>query len=355
MAEKTEAPTGHRLNEARKKGQIARSTELNTAAAMLIGMLIIQSSGKQLVESTKTILTSTIQILPSADLSIPMIRQLAFNDAQTVLPSVGMILLVMLATGVSVTLAQTRFLWAGDRVKFDVSRLNPLNGLKRIFSNQGLFELGKAILKLSLVGWVAYTDVRAKIPEMMALNQYDLRTGVGIWVNMAFALGIRIGAVYLILAIGDYIYQYWHYMRSLRMSKDEIKEEMKQQEGDPFIKARVRGQMRRMARMRMMANVPKASVVITNPTHLAIAIQYDPHKMSAPRVVAKGQNLVAFRIADLARANNIPVIQNKPLARAIYKVVDIDQEIPPEFYTVIAELLAYVYRLRGQLRPATEV
>lgn len=355
MAEKTEAPTSRRLGEARRKGQVVRSVELNSAAILLISMVVLQSSGKQLVEAVKTVIVSTISALPQAELNIAYLRRTIYDDLVTVLPSVATIMLIMLITGVSVTLAQTRFLWASESLKPDFNKLNPINGFKRMFSTRGLFELGKALLKLVLIGWVAYSDIRGKIPTLLMLSQNTLGNGLSTFLNIAFDLGIRIGAAYLVLAAADYIYQRYTFMKNMRMTKEEVKEEMKQMEGDPFIKGRIRSQMRRNARRRMMANVPKASVVITNPTHLAIALEYDGKKMKAPRVVAKGAHRVAYRIVDIAKENNIPVVQNIPLARGLFKAVDLDQEITPEFYKVIAELLAYVYRLRGQTRrrPAT--
>jgi flagellar biosynthetic protein FlhB len=183
---------------------------------------------------------------------------------------------------------------------------------------------------------------------LMMLGQMELSYGLGVWVELGFGLCTRVASVYLVVAIADYIYQRWQYTRGLKMTKEEIKEEYKQQEGDPMLKGRIRAQQRKMARMRMMSNVPKASVVITNPTHLAVAIQYDHDSMVAPKVVAKGAHLVAFRIADIARENGVPVVQNIPLARAVFQAVEIDQEIPPELYAAMAEILVYVYRLKGQ-------
>jgi flagellar biosynthetic protein FlhB len=183
---------------------------------------------------------------------------------------------------------------------------------------------------------------------LMMLSQMSLSSGLTSWVDMGFGLCIRVASVYLVVAIADYIYQHWNYMRGLKMTKEEIKEEYRQSEGDPMLKGRIRQQQRKIARMRMMSNVPKANVVITNPTPLAVAIQYDHTNMTAPKVVAKGAHLVAFRIGDVAREHGIPVIQNIPLARAIYRTVEIDQEIPPELYAAMAEILVYVYRLKGQ-------
>jgi flagellar biosynthetic protein FlhB len=225
--------------------------------------------------------------------------------------------------------------------------LNPLEGFKRIFSRHGLIELLRSLLKLGLVSWVAYSFLRANYNQLIALTQFDLTTAVGQFIRLAISLTIRVGGMYLVLAAADYAYQRWDLYQNLKMTKDEIKEENKRSEGDPMLKSRVRGMQRQMARGRMMANVPKATVVITNPTHLAVAIEYQDG-MRAPKVLAKGPYRVAERIVKIAKEHHIPVIQNIPLARALYKTIDIGQEISPELYLAMAEVLAYVYKLRGK-------
>jgi flagellar biosynthesis protein FlhB len=245
-------------------------------------------------------------------------------------------------------MAQTGLLWASKRVGFHFDRLNPLKGLKRMFSSQGLVELIKALFKLLVVGWVAYSFLKSRAMDVLLLGQMDLVSAVGSWTSLGISLAMRVGAAYLTLALIDYAYQRYTVTKSLRMTKEEVKEDMKSSEGDPFIKARIRGQMRRMARMRMMQQVPKADVIITNPTHLAVAVRYNAQDMAAPVVVAKGADRVAERIKEIGRENRVPIVENKPVARALYGAVDIDQEIPPELYVALAEVLAYVYRMRGQ-------
>ncbi len=348
MADRTEAPTGQRINKARVEGQVARSVELNSAAIMLLGVFLLAGPGQSLVTSLKAVLVDAIVSVSQVQLSDAWLGKMLINDLLQIVPTLGVIMVLLLATGSLVTLAQTRFLWAGKKLGFDLGRLNPLNNLKRFTSGRGWIELGRSILKLGVVGWVAYGFLTENVRNLLQLGQTDLASGIGAFINLAIALATRVGGIYLILAIVDYVYQRWSYYRGLRMTKEEVKEEYKQQEGNPLIKGKIRAEMRRLARMRMMAAVPKANVVITNPTHLAVAIMYDHASMAAPKLVAKGANLVAFRIADIARENNVPVIQNVPLARAIYKTVEIDQEIPPELYAAMAEVLVYVYKLKGQ-------
>jgi flagellar biosynthesis protein FlhB len=191
------------------------------------------------------------------------------------------------------------------------------------------------------------------VTQLAWLGNVDLKSGIQSWTDLASALAIRVGMTYLIIAVADYAYQRYRFMKSMKMSKEEIKEDIKRSEGDPFMRGRIRSQQRALARNRMMSNVPKATVVITNPTHLAIAIEYNGSSMSAPKVLAKGANLMAQRIIDIARENNIPVVQNIPLARTIYKTVEVEQLIPPDLYIAVAEILAYIYRLKGRLpKPA---
>ena len=347
MADKTEAPSSRRLEEAREEGRVVRSQELNTAAILLAGAYLLQGPGAQLGIALKQVVTTSLVDLSGNELTSVWLLKMAYSAGWQVLPSVGMIIVGLLFTGVVVTLGQTNFLWATKKMGFDFNRVNPLEGFKRLFSSHGLIELLRSLLKLGWVSWFAYAYLQANWAELIALPQYDLSTAISRFVAISLGLAIRVGSMYLILAVADYAYQRWDLYKSLKMSKDEVKEEYKRSEGDPMLKNRVRNMQRQMARGRMMANVPKATVVVTNPTHLAIAIEYS-EGMSAPRVLAKGPFRVAQRIVALAKENNIPVVQNIPLARAIYKTIEVGQEISPELYVAMAEVLAYVYKLRGK-------
>jgi len=327
---------------------VARSQELNSAVIMLAGAVLLQGPGAALVANLKELISTSLTGLPEIGLTGTWSQEWGYQQVVQLGPAVGIILLGLLATGVGTTLVQTGFLWSTKKMGFDFQRVNPLSGLQRIFSGQGLVELARALFKLGLLGLVAYSFLRGQAQELLQLSQMDFITALDHWIKMALALALRMGSAYFVLAAVDYGYQRWRFMQSMRMSKDEIKEEIKRSEGDPFLRGRIRAQQRRLARSRMMANVKKASVVITNPTHLAVAIGYDQATMNAPRVLAKGAYAVAQRIADIARENAIPVVQNIPLARALYRTVQIDGEIPPDLYMAMAEVLAYVYRLQGQ-------
>jgi flagellar biosynthetic protein FlhB len=356
MSDKTEPPTHRRLEEAREEGQVARSLELNTAVVILASAYLLRGQGGALVDLLKQLMVASITMLPGLDVNGPWLRQFAYSQVMLFGPKVGIILLGILACGVVVTLAQTNFLWASKKIGFDFKRLNPIDGFKRIFSSQGLIEFGRALIKLLVIGYVVYTYLRDQSSAILETGMIDLSSGIERWVEMAINMIIRVGSYYMILAIADYAFTRWRFMRQLRMTKDEIKEEYKRSEGDPFLRGRIRAQQRKIARNRMMSNVHKAKVVITNPTHFAVALDYDAGSMRAPRVLAKGAFHVAQRIVDLARSNNIPVVQNVPLARALYKAVEVDQEIPPEMYLAVAEVLAYVYKIRqpAVLQPVSQ-
>ena len=347
MTDKTEAPTSHRLQEAREEGQVVRSQELISAVVILTGAYLLRGPGKQLGLNFEGLVMETLTTLPTVDITVESLRGMFFMFGMKVLPSVGLILFGLLLAGTAVTLGQTEFLWAGKKIGFDFKRLNPLEGFKRIFSTHGLIELLRSLLKLSWVTWIAYSFLRSRFFELVSYTQFDMGTAVSSFLEVSISLVIRVGSMYLVIAVADYAYQRWDLYKNLRMSKDDIKQEQKRSEGDPLLKSRIRNMQRRMARGRMMANVSKANVVITNPTHLAVAIEYH-EGMKAPRVLAKGPYHVAQKIIQIAKENNIPIVQNIPVARAIYKTIDIGQEISSDLYLAMAEILAYVYKLRGK-------
>ena len=348
MADKTESPTSGRIREARERGQVARSMELNAAVTLIASIWLLSGIGKNMVTGLGDLMRYTVSNLQTEELTDLGLRQLAFrNFSFFAMPFVELIAALMVV-GVMTTLLQTNFLWASKRPFFDGSRLNPINGFKRIFSKQGIVELLKSLLKLLFVGWPVYTYIMANFESIIQMIQMPLDQEIQQWVSLGTSLMWRVAGAYIILAAADYAYQRWNYTQQLRMSKQEVIDDMKKSEGDPFLRGRIRQQQRRMAMSRMMTRVPKADVIVTNPTHYAVAIIYDASKMEAPVVVAKGAFNVAQKIVEIAKENKVPVVQNVPLARAMYKMVEIDQPIPPELYVAMAEVLAYVYRLKNQ-------
>lgn len=355
MADKTEAPTASRIRDARERGQVARSIELNAAIGLVASIWLLSGVGKNLVSGLGNLMRYSVTNLPTADVSDIWLRENAIRNLSFFISPLMQLVLVMMVVGVGTTLVQTNFLWASKRPIFDGSRLNPINGFKRIFSMQGLIETLKALLKLAVVGWPVYTFFQANITSIVQMIQMPLNQEISQWLTLAVSLMWRVAGAYIVLAAADYAYQRWNYTKQLRMSKQEVLDDLKRSEGDPFLRGRIRQQQRRLAQSRMMSKVPKADVIVTNPTHYAVAIIYESGKMEAPVVVAKGAFHVAQRIVEIAKENNVPIVQNVPLARAMYKLVELDQPIPPDLYVAMAEVLAYVYRLKNKnIQPMAE-
>lgn len=351
MSERTEAPTPRRMGEARQRGEVARSPEVNAAVALLVGFWLLRGAGPRLAGALQALVRDVVLDLP-LDLHGAWLRERIALIALRLAPSMATILFGLLAAGVAASLAQTGWVWASKRVGLDFTRLNPISGLKRIFSAQGLIELGRALVKLGVVAWTAYSYYRGQLEQVLSLGQGSLAEAVGRWAGLAYGLGVRVGGVYLLLAAVDYGYQRWRVTRDLRMTREEIKEEMKSAEGDPLLRSRIRAQQRRLARRAQLSRVPKADVVVTNPTHFAVALVYNRERMAAPRLVAKGLGALAQRIKAVAAEHDVPVVENPPLARALYRSVEVDQEVPPELYVTVAEVLAFVYNLRAARRAA---
>ncbi|MHC1782798.1 MAG: flagellar biosynthesis protein FlhB [Anaerolineaceae bacterium] len=347
MSEKTEAPTPRRLADARERGQIARSIELNAAAALIGGIWLLQGPGKTLAGKLGDLIRLTMANLSMDELTDVALKTIFLNNAMMFLLPFGEMILGLMIIGLVVSVAQTGFAIASKRSFFDFGRLNPINGFKRIFSMQGLVEVLKSLLKLLVVGWPVYTYISSDMESVIKLANMDMASGISAFLEIAANIMWRVAGAYVILAIADYIYQVWNHRRGLRMSKQDILDEFKKTEGDPFLRGRIRSQQRRMARMRMMSKVPTADVVVTNPTHFAVAVTYKQEKMDAPQVVAKGSFELAQRIVEIARENEVPVVENVLLARALYQNVDVDGDVPPDLYVLMAEVLAFVYRQRA--------
>jgi flagellar biosynthesis protein FlhB len=349
--QRTEDPSQRRLQRAREEGRVAQSREINNwfilAAAGIILLFAAPSSASQIAHALASFMDP--QQLVSADGIVwpGVVAALRAVALALLLP----IIMLMLA-GIGASLLQTGFMLASERVGFDVSHLSLGQGLARIFSLRSVVEMGKSIVKVVVVGAVVIWLLRGEAMRIAAHAALPPREAVQDITRLVLKLLLGVLAVLTPLAAGDYIYQRIHHLRSLRMSRREIKEELKQSEGDPIIKARLRQIRMDRARKRMMAAVPSASVVITNPTHYAVALAYELGDSGAPKVVAKGTDLIALKIREIAEANGVPVVENPPLARALHAGVELDREIPPEHYKAVAEIISYVFRLKGKIRPA---
>lgn len=347
--DKTEPPTPKRRRDARRKGQVAKSQDLGTALVLLTAFPVLYSlmsyMGEQMAGFTHWVYTEALPVREWSERTLHTLAvQAVLQVGKVALPMAAVGLLV----GVMVQLMQVGFLVTAEPLTPKPERLNPVSGFKRIFSKRAAFEFLKAVLKTAAVAWICYTLLRRYLPLFPHLPWLHPLEAVQMIGDAARWIGIYAGALLLVLGGGDYAFQRFEHIKSLRMSKQELKEEHKESEGDPQLRARMRQRQREIAMGRMIQDVPKADVVVTNPTHLAVAIQYDPEQMDAPVVVAKGAGAVAERIKEVAREHDVSVVENKPLARALFDTVPVGSEIPAELYQAVAEVLAFVYRLQGR-------
>jgi flagellar biosynthetic protein FlhB len=346
---KTESATPRKKEEARKKGQVARSTELNTALSVL-GMLVVLnlSSHYMLLELNK-IANYTWGGLGTFDLSGGDLMRHSLTFGLELLLVMGPVLVGAFVIGVGTNLLQIGFLFAPEAMTIKWDNISPVKGWERIFSRRTAVELGKGLFKIGVVGLTAWITVTGQIEKVLALMNTDLGLFFVALGGLAGSLMLRIGLVMLAMGLADYFYQRWEYDENLKMTKQEVKDEFRQSEGDPLVKARIRRLQQEAAKRRMFAELPNADVVITNPVRLAIAMKYDGTSMDAPIVLAKGARLMAARIRAIATEHGIPIIENKPLARAIYATTPVGGAVPSQFFAAIAELLALVYQAQGSL------
>jgi flagellar biosynthetic protein FlhB len=349
--DKTEAPTPRRRTEAREQGNVARSPDLS-AAVLLIGMLILLNwYGGGVVKALKAVMGYTLDTRSVADLSITSTTQSAVKAIIHVGTSLLPLFIGGMLIAIAVNLAQVGFHLNPKRLQPNLGALNPIKGLGRLFGGgRGKGHIIFSLLKLVLVTWVAWSAVSGRLGQIVTAQNLDLLQAFALGCEMVWAIGIRIGVVLLILALLDYAYQKWRHEQQLKMTKQEVKEEMKRMEGDPKIKSRRRQLAIQLLTQKLKKDVPTADVVVTNPTHYAIALKYDSSKMGAPKVIAKGQDFLAQRIREIAIEAGVPILERPPLARALYKAVEVGQEIPENFYAAVAEILAYVYELSGKVK-----
>lgn len=344
--EKSEDPTPRRLQEARKKGDVAKSMEVPSAAVLLAGLLTLYfTSGYMLDRLGKMVAhflanLHTIQVIQGNMTALT--REALLTTALVLAPVMGAIIVVALVANY----AQVGVLFTTEKISPKLEKINPLRGFSNIFSKQTLATMVKSIAKLAIVGYVAYGEVEAAMPGILPLMDQPPYQILVFMSRVAFWIFLKAALIIAVLAAMDYGFQRWQFMEKMKMTKQEIKDEAKQTEGDPHVKGRIRAIQMEMARRRMMAEVPKADVVITNPTRLAIALKYDGLSMAAPTVVAKGAGVIAQRIKEIAAEHGIPLVENKPLAQALYKTVELNATIPANLFQAVAEVLAYVYSLK---------
>lgn len=343
--EKTEEATDSRRDEFRKQGRVAHTRELGSAFILIASAGLMYGVGRFFFQQVLDIFTRSY----GPNLVYNLRHGQILDALQAVSgPAVMLIFPVLIAAmliGVISSVMQIGFLQIEDAFSLDFNKLNPLEGMKRLFSLRSAIEGLKSLLKMILIGAAVYLLIKDEIfhiPQTMNYSMSEIIVYIG---HVLVKLLFGIGSIMLVLAGADYFFQRWDLERKMMMTKQEVKEEMKQREGDPLIKSRIRRVQREMANRRMMDAIPKADVVVTNPTHIAVVLKYDA-KLPAPQLVAKGADLIAEKIKEIARQHNIPVIENKPLARTIFKTLKIGQVIPRELFVAVAEVLSYVFRLR---------
>ncbi|MFQ5750511.1 MAG: flagellar biosynthesis protein FlhB [bacterium] len=347
--EKTEQATPKRLQEAREKGNVAKSPEFNSVFILFFGLLTLYFLSSAIFNDLNNGYTIFYQEMGNFEITLNSISYYLGLGIKAISGLFAPLLIVLVIVGVGVNVAQVGFLFTLKPLIPDFSKLNPLSGFKKFFSLRSFIELLKGILKLLIVGLITYWTIMGQKDRYLTLIYESVGEIINFIGSVIFQIALRTTAALLVLAIFDLIYQRWQYKKDLMMTKQEVKEELKQAEGDPLIKSTIKSLQFARSRERMMNNVPQADVVVTNPTKLAVALKYDSVKMNAPVVVAKGARLLAQRIKEIAKEHDIPIIENKPLAQSLYKICQVGKEIPFEFFHTVAEVFAYVYQLKNRM------
>ncbi len=342
--ERTEEATPRRRQEARRRGQVARTRELPSTLLILATLGFLYMAKNYYFEAFKGMFNYFLGNAYSRETLQSSFPVSLFLLSKLLLP----LFLLLVVVGIFSYVVQFGFLFSLEVISPKFDKLNPVNGLKNLFSKRALVELVKSAIKVLLVLWVAYPIIKSQALGATSLFAMSPEQIFAHLLKASGSLVLKVGILFLFISLLDYGYQRWEHEQSLKMTKQEVKEELKQQEGDPQVKARIRRIQRELARKRMMQEVPKADVVITNPVEIAVALKYDAERMNAPKVVAKGAGELAKRIREIARKSGVPIVENRPLARMLYKMVEVGEEIPEALYKAVAEVLAYVYRQRGR-------
>lgn len=350
--EKTEPATAKKLSDARDEGKVAKSQELNSAATLIALFMLLRIFvsflGKGFLESFQQFYNMIPDIMESerSGLTVKTVSTVLTETYIQILKLMAPFLIGGAVVALVISIVQVGWKVSGKPLQPKFDKFNPVNGFKRIISKESVFNLIKSILKIFLIFYVAYSCINKQKNNLFFLYDMPLNQAIVLIGNIIIDTGLRISLIYMFVGIADYIYQRYRFNEEMKMTKQEVKEEYKQTEGDPQIKGKQRQRMREASQRRMMQDVPKADVVITNPTHISVAIRYDSGQESAPTVLAKGQDYIAMKIREKAKEHNVAIMENKPLARSLYATVDVGEQIPPALYQPVAEILAVVYNDR---------
>ena len=351
MAEKdgkTEEPTGKRKSETRNKGQVAKSVDLTSGVMILAAVILMGAYGPYMTKLFQQNMVAIFTQLSTFQLSDANFLSFLEQQIYLILKIIWPILLIMFLIGIGANLLQVGFLFTTTPLEPKLSKITALTGLKRLFSLAPWGELLKGLAKIGIIGYISYLTVQDEFTQLIELMDVEIGNASYYLAKICYIMSIKIAVLLILIGVIDFFFQKRKHHQGMMMSRQEVKDENKQSEGDPAVKGRQRQLAMEMMRKSMMNEVPKATVVITNPTYIAIALQYERDQNSAPIVLAKGKRLIAERIRDIAKENNIPVMENKPLARGMFDLVQIGDEIPAEFYSSIAEVLAFVYNSKNK-------
>jgi flagellar biosynthesis protein FlhB len=345
--ERTEQATQKRREDTRRRGQVARSFEVNSAVILLAGFGVLMVFRHHFMNGLERMTAGLIANGHTYHLTAPTVQVLFVGLIRDSFFLLLPLIVTMIAAGILVNIVQVGFLFTGEPLRPKLEKINPVEGFKRLFSRRSLETLVRDIIKIIVVCWIGYLATKGLLNDIMRISDATVEQIFAFTGMAVFGVAIKILIGYIVIAVLDYAFQRWDYEKSMMMTRQEIREELRQTEGDPLLRARIRSVQREMARRRMMEEVPKAAVVVTNPTEIAVALSYEAG-MSAPVVVAKGKRLIAEKIRERAVAAGIPIVENILLAQSLYKAVEVGRSIPVELYTAVAEMLAYVYRLKGK-------
>ncbi len=346
--ERTEQATPRKRQQVRQKGQVARSQEINSVAVLFSGLLALMVFSSSMYAGMAGALRYNIQSCLT-EISINSAYQLLLTNGMLLLKLIAPVLMFVAVVGILVNLAQVGFEISFEPLLPKPEKLDPIKGARRLFSQRVIFDLIRDSLKIVVIGYIAFSTLKGEIDNYIPLADQEVGQILRFAGKVALKVGLRVSGALLIIAILDYAFQRFQFERQIRMTRQELKEEYKLYEGDPIVKSRIKRIQRELARARMLKEVPKADVVVTNPTHLAVALKYDSETMAAPTVVAKGERLIAEKIKEVARQAGVPIIENPPLARALFEAVEVGMTIPAKLYRAVAELLAHVYKMKGKI------
>lgn len=348
--EKTEKATPKKKKESREKGQVARSADMPASFILLLVFASFMMLGGHYKQNVFFMFQELLEHWLLYEVTPDNVLAFMFNIALKMLLALAPIFAIAFVVAIIGNVAQFGFLLTNEPLKMKLSKLNPLQGFKQIFSLRSLVEFAKSVLKLLVIGLMVYSTLSGEWENFLLLNTIPVAQAFAYAANITIKLGLQIGALLIVLAIADYMYQRYDHAKKQRMSKQDIRDEYKKSEGDPLIKSKIKERQRRMAMQRMMQDVPSADVIITNPTHYAVALKYDGSQMEAPMIVAKGTGYVALRIREIAKEHDVMTMENKPLARALYHRAEIGDAIPGDLFQAVAEVLALVYKMKQPAR-----